>query len=91
MKKVLIILVILTAPFLTGAQNDTTTTVVNEVITNTTSIKVDVKIDTTTQQTADVDYVAKVNDMNYKKSNDIISIKAYRKSLQIKVKEVKLC
>ncbi|SDR67776.1 hypothetical protein SAMN04515667_0237 [Formosa sp. Hel1_31_208] len=29
--------------------------------------------------------------INRKKSSDIISIKAYRKSLQIKVKEVKLC
>lgn len=29
--------------------------------------------------------------INKKKSQDIISIKAYRKSLQIKVKEVKLC
>ncbi|WP_298904407.1 hypothetical protein [uncultured Psychroserpens sp.] len=29
--------------------------------------------------------------INRKKSSDIISIKAYRKSLQIKVKTVKLC
>jgi len=29
--------------------------------------------------------------INYKKSNQIISIKAYRKSLQIKVKTIKLC
>lgn len=34
---------------------------------------------------------AKVLKLNRKKSNDIISIKAYRKSLQIKVKTVKLC
>jgi hypothetical protein len=34
---------------------------------------------------------AKVLKMNRKKSNEIISIKAYRKSLQIKVKTVKLC
>jgi len=34
---------------------------------------------------------AKVLRMNRKKSNEIISIKAYRKSLQIKVKTVKLC
>ena len=34
---------------------------------------------------------AKVLRMNHKKSNEIISIKAYRKSLQIKVKTVKLC
>lgn len=30
-------------------------------------------------------------ELNQKKSNDIISVKAYRKSLQIKTKEVKLC
>ena len=34
---------------------------------------------------------AKVLKMNRKKSNEIISIKAYRKSLQIRVKTVKLC
>jgi len=28
---------------------------------------------------------------NYKKSNELTSIKAYRKSLQIKVKEIKNC
>lgn len=32
-----------------------------------------------------------VTDLNYKKSLDIVSIKAYRKSLQIKVKETKRC
>lgn len=30
-------------------------------------------------------------ELNQKKSNDLISIKAYRKSLQIKIKEIKLC
>ncbi|WP_282041704.1 hypothetical protein [Winogradskyella flava] len=34
---------------------------------------------------------AKVIKLNRKKSNEIISIKAYRKSLQIKVKTKKLC
>ena len=34
---------------------------------------------------------AKVLKINRKKSNEIISIKAYRKSLQIKVKTIKLC
>jgi len=34
---------------------------------------------------------AKVIRLNHKKSNDIISIKAYRKSLHIKVKTVILC
>ncbi|WP_053992807.1 hypothetical protein [Mangrovimonas sp. TPBH4] len=34
---------------------------------------------------------AQVLDLNYKKSNDIISVKAYKKSLQIKAKTIKLC
>jgi hypothetical protein len=34
---------------------------------------------------------AKVIRINHKKSNQIISIKAYRKSLQIRTKNVKLC
>jgi len=33
----------------------------------------------------------KVKKLNQKKSNQIISIKAYRKSLNVKVKIVKLC
>jgi len=36
-------------------------------------------------------FKAKLIKLNHKKSNEIISIKAYRKSLQIKVKTVKLC
>lgn len=32
-----------------------------------------------------------VNNLSYKKSIELISIKAYRKSLQIKVKEVRTC
>ncbi len=91
MKKVLIILVILTAPFLTGAQNNTTSTVADEVITITPSTIEEVKTENSTQQTAEAKFKAQAADMNYKKSNDIISIKAYRKSLQIKVKEIKIC
>ena len=34
---------------------------------------------------------AEVNYLSYKKSNELISIKAYRKSLSIKVKEIKNC
>ena len=33
----------------------------------------------------------RVKKLNHKKSNQIISIKAYRKSLNVKVKTVKLC
>lgn len=92
MKKVVIILVILTVPFLTFAQNSTSTsTISEEFVTVATFINEDVKTDIPAQKTAEAKFRAKAKDMNYKKSNDIISIKAYRKSLQIKVKEVKLC
>lgn len=91
MKKVLIIIVILTAPFLMVAQNSTTSTATEEVITITPASNNEVKTDIPAQNTAEAKFRAKAKDMNYKKSNDIISIKAYRKSLQIKVKEVKIC
>jgi cell division protein FtsX len=91
MKKVLIILVILTAPFLASAQDNTSNTVVEENITVTATVKEEVKTDIATSQSAAARLRAKAKDMNYKKSNDIISVKAYRKSLQIKVKEIKLC
>ncbi|MGM5468894.1 hypothetical protein ACS386_01330 [Flavobacteriaceae bacterium LMO-SS05] len=91
MKKVLIIMVILTAPFLIGAQNNTTATVAEEVITVTPSTVEEVKTENSTPQATEAKFKAQAADINYKKSNDIISIKAYRKSLQIKVKEIKIC
>ena len=89
MKKVLIILVILTAPFLASAQENTSNTVAEKNITVTNAVKEDVKTEASKSTAAS--FRAKAKDMNYKKSNDIISVKAYRKSLQIKVKEIKLC
>lgn len=32
-----------------------------------------------------------VTDISYKKSYDLVSIKAYRKSLQIRIKDIKTC
>lgn len=91
MKKVLIILVILMAPLAAVAQDNTTSTA-NESTINVTTPSVEaIKTDSSTKETAEAKFKAEVNGMNYKKSIDIISIKAYRKSLQIKVKEVKLC
>lgn len=91
MKKVLIILVILIAPLAAVAQDHTTSTTTEAIINVTTSSEETFKTDNSTKDTAEAKIKAEVNGMNYKKSNDIISIKAYRKSLQIKVKEVKLC
>ncbi len=56
-----------------------------------------ITIDTTQIRQNETTLVARTSDkvevthLSYKKSNDLISIKAYRKSLQIKVKEIKIC
>ena len=81
MKKFLLIIVILVVPFISMAQTttiktveDTKTTVKNEVAIK----KIEpISLNPKTQHL----------DLNYKKSNDIISIKAYIKSLQLKRKE----
>ncbi|MFT5847696.1 MAG: hypothetical protein ACJARX_000158 [Psychroserpens sp.] len=90
MKKVLIILAFTLLPFLSIGQtsnediknNDTIETVVDKTI----SIK---EIKTVTASASSMK--AKALKLNRKKSIEIISIRAYRKSLQIKVKTVKLC
>ena len=90
MKKVLTILAFTLLPFLAIGQesndniknNDTIETVIEKTI-ETNTIK---------QETVSSSAMkAKVLKLNRKKSTEIISIKAYRKSLQIKVKTVKLC
>ncbi len=82
MNKVLIVIAFLIVPFFATAQNDTKVET-NEVKTEiTTSIKQEVTI-------KKVDVIS-INpktqnlDLNFKKSNDIISVKAYIKSLQLK-------
>lgn len=90
MKKLLTILVFTMLPLLSMGQdtnadiknNDTTETVIEKTI-ETQKIKKE-----TTSSSA---VKAQLLKINKKKSTDIISIKAYRKSLQIKVKTVKLC
>lgn len=88
MKKILILIVLITIPLLTIGQNTAS---------NTDTRQDKVKIETTDIITSETRTVlttaakAELDKMNYKKSNDLISIKAYRKSLQIKVKEIKIC
>ena len=90
MKKVLTILAFTLLPFLSMGQetneviknNDTIETVIEKTIESK-----DIKKETAASSTMK----AKVLKINRKKSTEIISIKAYRKSLQIKVKTVKLC
>ena len=90
MKKVLTILAFTLLPILSMGQeanediknNDTIETVIEKTI-ETEAIKLETASSSTMK--------AKVLKLNRKKSTEIISIKAYRKSLQIKVKTVKLC
>lgn len=91
MKKVLTILAITLLPFLSFGQeanlniNNTETTV--ETVIETKSETQIIK-----SETAEASAIkAEVIKINRKKSSDIISIKAFRKSLHIKVKEVRVC
>ncbi|MCK7589762.1 hypothetical protein M0G43_04175 [Subsaxibacter sp. CAU 1640] len=88
MKKVLILIALITLPMITFGQNGNDTAKQNDstIIENTT-----VKTKTENQTALSTAAKAQLNDLSYKKSNDLISIKAYRKSLQIKVKEIKNC
>ena len=89
MKKVLILIALITLPVLTFGQNASNDTVKqNEIIvlkSLTSQVQTEVEIASGTYSKTEV------TNISYKKSNDLISIKAYRKSLQIKVKEVKSC
>jgi hypothetical protein len=86
MKKGLVIILFLTMSLASFAQQDV---IVN---TNTELIET-VKAETPDAKKASISakFKAKVLKINRKKNNEIISIKAYRKSLQIKVKTKKLC
>ncbi|MFD2914994.1 hypothetical protein [Psychroserpens luteus] len=87
MKKVLTILAFTLLPFLSIGQET------NEVIKNNDTIETVIeKTKEIKQETASSSTMkAKVLKLNRKKSTEIISIRAYRKSLQIKVKTIKLC
>ncbi|WP_047548259.1 hypothetical protein [Psychroserpens sp. Hel_I_66] len=88
MKKVLTILAITLLPILSMGQESSeitkSNTTIETVLENT--------IEDTKQETASTSAIkAQVLKLSRKKSTEIISIKAYRKSLQIKVKTIKLC
>lgn len=86
MKNALIFLLFLSVSFTGFAQQDVTVTNETEVVETTKEVKAE-----TNKVSISAEVKAKVLKMNRKKSNEIISIKAYRKSLQIRVKTVKLC
>ena len=89
MKKVLILIALITLPVLTFGQNASADTVKqNDMIT----------LEAVSLQQIAENQIAfgtfsknDVINLSYKKSNDLISIKAYRKSLQIRTREVKAC
>ena len=86
MKNALISLLFLSVSLTGFAQQDVTVTNETEVVETTKEVKAE-----TNKVSISAEVKAKVLKMNRKKSNEIISIKAYRKSLQIRVKTVKLC
>ena len=90
MKTLLLILAFVSLPLITIAQED------NSTATTEISVEKDVKEAIETIVVKKESFLnsavkAQILKINRKKSNEIISIKAYRKSLQIKVKEIKLC
>lgn len=86
MKKGLVILAFLTMSLAGFAQQDVVSNIETELVETVKSEKPEVA-----KATISAKAKAKVLKMNHKKSNEIISIKAYRKSLQIKVKTVRMC
>jgi len=86
MKKGLVIILFLTMSLAGFAQQDVVINVSTELVET-------IKVETPEAKKASFSakFKAKVLKINRKKSNEIISIKAYRKSLQIKIKTVKLC
>lgn len=86
MKKVLIIILFLTVSSVGFAQENVTVNNETELIETPVVVKTEAN-----KVSVSAEIKAKVLKLNRKKSNEIISIKAYRKSLQIKVKTVKLC
>lgn len=77
MKKVLLTLAIIAVPFFTTAQNSD-----KIVKTEVNIIKTEIAAKKKTEKIS-INPLEQTN-LNFKKSNDIISIKAYTKSLQIK-------
>lgn len=88
MKKVLILIAMITLPVISFGQNASTDTVKQHE----SAIVEYSEIQQTETKTASTRTAkAEVANLSYKKSNELTSIKAYRKSLQIKVKEIKSC
>ena len=87
MKKILLILVLIGLPLVGLSQNDKSPIIIK----NTTTIASDIKAEGSAPKKVTTKRSSKFLKINYKKSNDIISIKAYRKSLHVRVRTKKLC
>ncbi|RZN84733.1 MAG: hypothetical protein EVB11_01380 [Winogradskyella sp.] len=85
MKNLILILAFLTLPLAGFAQTNESVSI------DATELVVLKKAEDVAPRKARASRNAKHLKVNYKKSNDIISIKAYRKSLKDKVRRVKLC
>ena len=90
MKTVLTILAITMLPFLSIGQEANTDTKNSDTIETVIEKNNETQIIKSETTAASV-IKAQVLKINRKKSTDIISIKAYRKSLRIKVKSVRIC
>ncbi|REE16836.1 MULTISPECIES: hypothetical protein [Winogradskyella] len=86
MKKGLFIILFLTMSLTSFAQQDVKTTNETTIVETTKTEKPE-----TNEAAISPEIKAKVLKMNRKKNNEIISIKSFRKSLQIRVKTIKLC
>ena len=85
MKNLILLLAFLTLPLVGFSQIE------KPVSNNSTELVVLKKVEEVAPIKARTSRNAKHIKVNYKKSNDIISIKAYRKSLRDKVRRIKLC
>ena len=86
MKKGLFIILFLTMSLASFAQQDVIVNNETEVVETSKTVKFE-----SSSAAISSEIKAKVLKMNRKKNNEIISIKTFRKSLQIRVKTVKLC
>ena len=87
MKTLLLILAFVSLPLITIAQEDSSTVATEILVDKDANEATVVKKESFSSSAAK----AQILKINHKKSSEIISIKAYRKSLQIKVKTIKLC
>ncbi|WP_179318998.1 hypothetical protein [Winogradskyella helgolandensis] len=86
MKKGLFIILFLTMSLASFAQQDVIVNNETEVVETSKTVKSE-----SSEAAISSEIKAKVLRMNRKKNTEIISIKTFRKSLQIRVKTVKLC